>query len=125
VLTDQKDQMSSLEKRLIVDRMCDLARNLRVELENQNIDSFGILLDEGWKLKSKVSTKISSGGLDNIYKRAIQCGATGGKLLGAGGGGFFLFYVPTEHQNKFDLTFTGLERLDFSFENDGAKIIYK
>lgn len=124
VLSDQKKQMSSIQKRLIVDEMCDLAKSMRSELESQNIDCFGELLDAGWSLKSKVSEKISSGGFDLIYKRAIDAGASGGKLLGAGGGGFFLFYVPEKNQEQFTSNFTELDRLPFSFENEGAKIIF-
>lgn len=125
VLSDQKKQMSSAEKRLIVDGMCDLAKSMRNELESQNIDSFGELLNAGWSLKSKVSEKISSGGFNEIYRRAIQAGASGGKLLGAGGGGFFLFYVEEDNQDHFERNFSELDRLPFQFENDGAKIIFR
>lgn len=124
VLSDQKMQMSSAEKRYIVDGMCDLAKSMRIELERQNIDCFGELLDAGWSLKSKVSGKIASGTLKELYNRGIQAGASGGKLLGAGGGGFFLFYVEEENQEHFERYFTELERLPFQFENDGAKIIF-
>ena len=124
VLSDQKMQMSSVDKRLIVDEICDLAKSMRKDLESQNIESFGELLHAGWQLKSKVSAKISSGDLNYIYKRAIRAGASGGKLLGAGGGGFFLFYVEEDNQEYFERCFTELERLPFQFENDGAKVIF-
>lgn len=124
VLSDQKMQMSSEDKRLIVDDMCDLAKTMRKDLESQNIDSFGKLLHAGWCLKSKISAKIASGGLNDIYKRAILAGASGGKLLGAGGGGFFLFYVEEDNQEYFERSFSELERLPFQFENDGAKVIF-
>ncbi len=124
VLSDQKVQMSSVDKRLIVGEMCDLAKSMRKDLESQNIDSFGELLHAGWHLKSKVSAKISSGDLNDIYKRAILAGASGGKLLGAGGGGFFLFYVEEDNQEYFERSFSELERLPFQFENDGAKVIF-
>lgn len=124
VLSDQKRQMSSVDKRLIVDEMCDLAKCMRRDLESQNIDSFGQLLHAGWSLKAKISEKISSGGLNNIYNRAILAGASGGKLLGAGGGGFFLFYVEEDKQEYFVRNFADLERMPFEFENDGAKIIF-
>jgi D-glycero-alpha-D-manno-heptose-7-phosphate kinase len=124
VLSDQKKQMSSAEKRFIVDGMCDLAKKMRIELERQNIGCFGELLDAGWSLKSKVSEKIASGSLKELYNRAIQAGASGGKLLGAGGGGFFLFYVEEDNQEYFERNFTELDRLPFQFENDGVKVIF-
>ena len=124
VLSDQKAKMSSIDNRLIIDEMCLLAKEMRNDLESQNINRFGELLHAGWLLKSRVSEKISSNGFDFIYQTALKCGATGGKLLGAGGGGFFLFYVPQENQLKFDLSFNILQRFKFSFENDGAKIIF-
>ena len=64
-----------------------------IEDQSCNLSDFGELLNETWKLKKKLSDRVTNPEIDSLYSRAIEAGATGGKLLGAGGGGFFLFYV--------------------------------
>lgn len=93
-------------------------------LKNGSIDDFGDLLNENWHLKKKLGKKISSDFLDDIYDKAIKSGSLGGKILGAGGGGFFLFYVNHENLEKFMRTFSKFEIIKFKFENEGSKIIY-
>jgi D-glycero-alpha-D-manno-heptose-7-phosphate kinase len=92
--------------------------------ESGNLDEFGKLLHEGWTMKKKLSSAISSLFLDEIYNNAIEAGAIGGKLLGAGGGGFFLFYVPKQKQDAVRQKLNHLIEVDFTFENDGTKIIH-
>jgi D-glycero-alpha-D-manno-heptose-7-phosphate kinase len=88
------------------------------------IDDFGGLLDTQWKIKKSLTNKISNPLIDEIYSAGINAGASGGKLLGAGGGGFMLFYAhPSKHQSiKASLK----EKLfvPFRFENTGSKIVY-
>lgn len=91
---------------------------------SKDINEFGRLLDYTWKLKKGISSKISTDTIDDIYQKAISAGALGGKLLGAGGGGFLLFYVEQEKQSKVLDALKGLLYVPFSFESDGTQVIY-
>lgn len=94
-------------------------------LENDEVDlnEFGILLNKTWLLKKETSPKISNNSIDLFYEKAIQAGALGGKLLGAGGGGFLLFYVPKEKHQNVRETLKLLE-VPFNFETNGTSVIY-
>ena len=89
-----------------------------------DILKFGQLLNESWKLKKDLSSKISNPDLDNIYDTALRCGATGGKLLGAGGGGFMLFFVSPEKRQAVKNGLNDLVEVKFAFENDGSQVVY-
>lgn len=91
---------------------------------NGNLDEFGKLLDESWKLKRQTGNRISTDSIDMLYERATNAGAIGGKLLGAGGGGFLLFYVPAERQPTVMNAMSGLMNVPFKFENSGTQIIH-
>lgn len=95
-------------------------------LRNKNIPlcEFGKLLDETWKLKRGTGRKISNGSIDEIYNAAIKAGALGGKLLGAGGGGFLLFYCDKEKQSGLKEALKKLMVVPFCFENDGSHVMY-
>ena len=92
--------------------------------KSTSLDEFGKLLDYTWKLKRGISSGISTGSIDEQYEKAMKAGALGGKLLGAGGGGFLLFYVPTEKQEAVKKALEGQMYVPFKFENEGTKIIY-
>mgnify|MGYP001250835148 CR=1 FL=1 len=92
-------------------------------LKKGNIDDFGKLLDTNWKMKKKLHKEISNVKLDQVYKKALNTGALGGKLLGAGAGGFFLFYVPKKKISKFVSNNKKLFITRFKFENNGSTII--
>ena len=92
--------------------------------KNTSLDEFGKLLDYTWKLKRGISSGISTGSIDEQYDKAMKAGALGGKLLGAGGGGFLLFYVPKEKQEAVKNALEGQMYVPFKFENEGTKIIY-
>ncbi|WP_167958644.1 GHMP family kinase ATP-binding protein [Anaerosporobacter faecicola] len=85
---------------------------------------FGKLLDYTWKLKRGITDKISTDSIDILYKKAIDAGATGGKLLGAGGGGFLLFYVEKDKQKVVREALKDLLYVPFEFENSGTRILY-
>ena len=89
------------------------------------LDEVGHLLHRTWELKRSLCDSISNSTLDTIYERAVAAGALGGKILGAGGGGYFLFYVPTERQGTVTTTLSdlGLLPLTFHFEPKGSQII--
>jgi D-glycero-alpha-D-manno-heptose-7-phosphate kinase len=92
--------------------------------ESNQLDDFGRLMHEAWMAKRSLSTAISNETLDNIYNKAMSAGAIGGKLLGAGGGGFFLFYVPQENQDAVKTALSHLHQIDIQFENQGSQIIF-
>jgi len=92
-------------------------------LEQGNLDDFGYLLHRGWELKKELSKKTSSSYIDNIYETAIGAGALGGKLLGAGGTGFMLFYVPEKKQSNVLNALHYFNHVNFSFEKAGTQVI--
>ena len=92
--------------------------------QTEDLDEFGRLLDYTWKLKRGLSGKISTESIDGLYRKAMEAGALGGKLLGAGGGGFLLFYVQQEHQEAVKQAMHALLHVPFRFQMGGSKIIY-
>ena len=92
---------------------------------NTSIDEFGFLLNEAWNIKRTLSDDVSSLQIDELYSSGISTGALGGKVLGAGGGGFMLFYVKPENQNKVKERFKNLVHVPFKFENSGSSFILK
>lgn len=94
-------------------------------LKSNSIDDFGHLLNDAWKIKKSLSSSISNNHIDDIYDKGINCGAIGGKILGAGGGGFILFYVPITNHELFKSKMSDLMNVPFKFENDGTSIIYE
>lgn len=92
--------------------------------KNISLNDFGKLLDYTWKLKRGISGGISTDSIDEQYAKAMNAGALGGKLLGAGGGGFLLFYVPLEKQADVKNALKNQMYVPFKFENDGTKVIY-
>ena len=94
-------------------------------LISKDFDEFGKLLDYTWSLKRGLNSSISNSFIDDIYTEAKNVGALGGKLLGAGGGGFMLFYIRKEYQDKLRGRLKKLLEIPFKFDDDGTKIIYK
>ena len=90
----------------------------------EDIDEFGRLLDYTWKLKRQTGSRISTDAIDMLYERAIKAGAKGGKLLGAGGGGFLLFYVEPDKQISVRNELSELLEVPFKFDNSGTQVIY-
>lgn len=91
---------------------------------NQNINHFGKLLNKAWEAKRTLSTAVSSPIIDKLYNHALSCGALGGKLTGAGGGGFLLLFVPPSRQAKLKKVFNKLIHVPFCFEHLGSQIIF-
>lgn len=92
--------------------------------KNTNLNEFGKLLDATWKLKRGTGSKVSNGSIDELYDTAIKAGALGGKLLGAGGGGFLLFYCEKDKQLDLIDALEKLMVVPFNFESDGAQVLY-
>lgn len=124
ILENQQAGMSSQDKFDTQKRMVWLAYDLRSSLENNQIDDFGRILHEGWLLKKSMAAGISNAAIETIYNKGLQAGALGGKLLGAGGAGFILFYCPKEAQENFFEQMGGVREMKFHFDNFGSKIIY-
>jgi D-glycero-alpha-D-manno-heptose-7-phosphate kinase len=117
-------KINSSKKKEIKD-ILDLVSIAKDLINKLDYYGFGKLLNESWKIKKKLDKDITNSFLDNIYSQAMLNGAIGGKILGAGAGGFFLFYVPEYIKKYFIKKMSFLEHVPFTFENDGSKIIYK
>lgn len=117
---------SLAKKTKLLDEMYSLVNEAEDILINKerDIDDFGRLLDKTWQLKKSISSQISKTSIDLLYEKGIKAGALGGKLLGAGGGGFLLFYVQKEHQEKVKKVFSDLMEVPFQFEESGTSVIY-
>lgn len=108
-----KEMLSLVDdaERLLTDRDSDL-------------DEFGRLLDHTWKLKRQTGSAVSTSNIDNLYEKGMKAGALGGKLLGAGGGGFLVFYVQPEKQERVKLAMEDLMYIPFEFEDSGTRVIH-
>ena len=124
IQTDTKKNIGSNTERLLrMKAMVDEAEEILVD-ERRSLDDFGRLLHDSWMLKRRTGSKISTGQIDQIYERAIRAGALGGKLLGAGGGGFVLLYVPKGLQEAVRNELSELLLVPFKFEEEGTSVIY-
>jgi D-glycero-alpha-D-manno-heptose-7-phosphate kinase len=92
-------------------------------LEAGELDHFGLLLNQGWALKKQLASKISNHTLDQLYCTALRAGALGGKITGAGGGGYLLLYCPPQSQDSVRSALSALPELRFRLESDGSKVI--
>jgi D-glycero-alpha-D-manno-heptose-7-phosphate kinase len=93
-------------------------------IKDNNIDEIGNILTKSWKLKKSISNKISSSKINKYFNIALSNGALGGKILGAGGGGFLLFYVRKDKKKQLINSLKNLTQINFNFENDGVKIVH-
>ena len=120
---DQRQQMQQDHIRQQVKTNVELSYRMRNQLLRGKLLQFGQSLHEAWQLKRQFSSKISTARLDDIYNSALKHGAIGGKLLGAGGGGFFIFYVPPFHKHDLmnNLEQAGLKIQTFRFEPEGLR----
>lgn len=120
----QEEVRSSAQKRTILKRMVDLCYDLRDSLQANNIDAFGELLHESWVLKKSLSDGISSSTIDEWYAIARRQGALGGKILGAGGGGFLLLTAPPERHQAICHALPQMKPMPIQFERNGSQIIF-
>lgn len=120
-----EEQKSSIGDRLEYHhKLVDLARQLKEHLCNNDIIALGGILHEGWNYKTKLASQISNPMIDEWYKKAIATGAAGGKISGAGGGGFLLLYCEPEKQDNVCKALSNLKYSPFQIEPQGSKIIY-
>ena len=119
------EQSRNMENKLdILHRFKQMACDAREELRAGNLDVIGHLLHENWMLKKQLASQVSNSTIDAIYDKAIQAGAIGGKITGAGGGGFLMLYCPYEKKQAVRDALDLLEELPFSLEPDGSKVIF-
>ena len=113
------------KKRKVLQKMRDLVHPLKDVLSGKNnVNVFGEILHKNWMLKKSITDQVSSAKIDVYYDKAIAAGAIGGKLLGAGGGGFLLFYVEKKNQNSVREVLSELYELKFELDTDGTRITY-
>ncbi|MBL8992013.1 MAG: GHMP kinase [Spirochaetia bacterium] len=124
VLTDQKKNLESSQKRAILEEMVSLVEPAHQTLMEGDLADFGRLLHRNWELKQKLSDKVSNQVINAWYAKAMEAGAIGGKLLGAGGGGFLLFYREPEIARHLESALAPLRPIPFRFDHQGSSVIY-
>lgn len=121
ILKEQgKNLVNKKEKEEGQKKIVELTYELKEQLEKGNIDVLGEILDENWKIKKTLANGISNPKFDEWYELALKNGALGGKILGAGGSGFFLFYVPRDKQDLFRNAMKELPEMGFKFDHQGT-----
>lgn len=123
ILSEQKKNTGN--KMELLDKMRDLSFELKESLIKKDITRFGELLNKNWEYKKNLASKITNPLIDRYYNLALKSGALGGKILGAGGGGFLLFYCEHNKQNSVIKNLKSLRHVPFKFENQGTRIVYR
>jgi len=124
ILSEQKQNTTQADKQKVLIEMVSLVDDLKLVLEKGDLDAFGKILHHNWELKKSLASGISNPDIDDAYALAMKHGALGGKLLGAGGGGFLLFYCEQAKQADLRDALKKLRPFDFSFEYGGSSLIY-
>ena len=125
ILKNQQAAVAAAKaKQNMLRKMVRLAHDLRTELQKNNLSAFGEIIHENWELKRRLSHDISTGQIDGWYNTARKHGAIGGKLLGAGSGGFMMFYAPREKHAAIARALKDLRRVALPLESQGSKIIF-
>lgn len=122
VLSEQRQ--NTADRMDVLREMRDMAVYGRQYLCEGRLDDFGRMLHEAWLLKKQLASKISSSVIDELYATALDAGALGGKIAGAGGGGFLMLYCPRERQDAVRSALCDLPELPFHLERDGTKVIF-
>jgi D-glycero-alpha-D-manno-heptose-7-phosphate kinase len=122
ILAEQRDNIEANHG--YIDSLVEMSLAVKEGLNRNEFDILGRMLDESWRLKRKLASKISNPILDDCYVRARRAGALGGKILGAGGGGFLLLYSDEIHHDDIREALADLKETPFRFEPQGSKIIY-
>ena len=122
ILTEQKANIG--QRADVLCEMKQIAHTARDSVIAGKLDTIGELLNYSWQLKKQLASQISNGHFDDMYASARRAGALGGKITGAGGGGFLLLYCPYSRQNAVRQALAGLQELPFQLEGDGSKVIF-
>lgn len=118
--SNKADKVNQLKEMLA---LVDEAEKVLVDKQS-DLDEFGRLLDHTWRIKRKTGNTVSTNSIDELYDKGLKAGALGGKLLGAGGGGFFVFYVEPDKQEKVKKAMEDLLYIPFEFEDGGTRVIH-
>ncbi len=124
ILKEQNNNVRKSDKVKAQKQMCDLTRMLKEELQKNNVDAMGELLHENWMLKKTLANGITNPLIDETYENAMNAGALGGKLLGAGGAGFMIFYVKPNKQDAVRRALSKFREMNFEMDNSGASIVH-
>lgn len=126
ILSEETKNLASEEDKIAgTKKLCELAHSLRYSFEDNDIMALGKVLNESWEIKKSLAKGISNPKIDEIYETAIKAGAMSGKLLGAGGGGFLLFFVPgLAAKENVRTALSGLQELPFELDQAGSSIIF-
>jgi D-glycero-alpha-D-manno-heptose-7-phosphate kinase len=122
ILSEQKANINSRVDELSA--MRKLACEAKDAILKGEFDAFGEILHKGWELKKQMASNVSNSTIDDIYETARRAGAIGGKVTGAGGGGFILFYCPKGKQDDVVRALKQLKELPFRFQQDGSKVVF-
>jgi D-glycero-alpha-D-manno-heptose-7-phosphate kinase len=122
ILKEQKANIQ--DRKSILREIKQMVYEARQDLTRGDFDAFGKLMHESWILKKRLAGQITNGAIDDMYELARHAGAIGGKITGAGGGGFLLLYVPYERQMSVRNALCELQELPFRLESDGSKVIF-
>ncbi len=122
ILSEQKKHTKI--KKNYLDKIKGLVKEVHQSLENNKFDKLGGFLDYNWQMKKELASKITNSEIDYMYDIAMKNGALGGKILGAGGGGFLLVYCPRANQNKLREALKDYREMPFMLERDGSKVIF-
>ena len=118
--SNKADKVNQLKEMLA---LVDEAEKVLVDKQS-DLDEFGRLLDHTWRIKRKTGNTVSTNSIDELYDKGLKAGALGGKLLGAGGGGFLVFYVEPDKQEKVKKAMEDLLYIPFEFEDGGTRVIH-
>jgi len=118
------NKLSSFNNKKIMQSILQNVEDAKILIENKRLDDIGRLLHESWMRKKDLSAQVTNDRINFIYNLGMKYGALGGKLLGAGGGGFFLFYVPLEKRSYFLKKINKFLNIPFKFSNNGSQIIF-
>jgi D-glycero-alpha-D-manno-heptose-7-phosphate kinase len=120
-----KEQVAHMNESMgMLRALKDLAWEGRQKLEHGDVDSLGEAMHRGWEIKRGLANGISNDSIDEMYQAARKAGALGGKITGAGGGGFMMLYCPHQHHDRVRHALRGLRELPFRLERDGTKVIF-
>lgn len=122
ILSEQKENIAN--KAQVLDQMLEMVDIADEKICAGEIRQWGEMLDKTWNMKRSLASKISNPEINVMYERAREAGAVGGKILGAGGGGFLLLYVPDERKQNVDHILSDYKKVDFEFEHEGSRIIF-
>ena len=124
VLIDQKKNIVNAQDKFDIQiQMTELVKKAKKALTDSNLEGFGKIMDLNWKLKKSLSHKISNNDIDDLYNLGKNNGALGGKILGAGGGGFILFYCEPKNKKQLSCALKKFKKLNFSFEKTGSSLL--